>query len=119
MAKGKGQFGGFGGGGASSMQNMMKQAQKMLAEQQKIQEELKNQKLEATSGGGMVTATVNGEGNLIDIKIKPECVDPEDVEMLQDLIVSAVSEAIGKAKEQEDGRMADLTGGMNIPGLNL
>ena len=117
MAKGK-NFGGF-GGGMPNMQNMMRQAQKMLDEQKKIQEDLKNQRLEASSGGGMVTATVDGEGRLVDLVIKPECVDPEDVEMLQDLVVTAVSEAIEKAKAKEEERVNSLTGGMNIPGLNF
>ncbi len=117
MAKGK-NFGGF-GGGMPNMQNMMKQAQKMLEEQKKLQEQLKDERYEASSGGGMVTAIVDGEGQLKDIKIKPECVDPEDVEMLQDLIVSAVSEAISKVKSAEEERVSNLTGGINIPGLNF
>ncbi len=117
MAKGK-NFSGF-GGGMPNMQNMMKQAQKMLEEQKKLQEQLKDERYEASSGGGMVTAIVDGEGQLKDIKIKPECVDPEDVEMLQDLIVSAVSEAIGKVKSAEEERVNNLTGGINIPGLNF
>lgn len=117
MAKGK-NFGNF-GGGMPNMQNMMRQAQKMLDEQKKIQEELKDVRIEATSGGGMVTATVDGEGRLTDLKIQPECVDPNDVEMLQDLIVTAVSEAEGKAKAAEDERVSSLTGGLNIPGLNF
>lgn len=117
MAKGK-NFGGF-GGGMPDMQKMMRQAQKMIDEQKKIQEELKDKRIEASSGGGMVTATVDGEGKLVDLKIKPECVDPEDVEMLQDLIVTAVSEAIGKARSEEEERVGNLTGGLNIPGLNF
>ena len=117
MAKGK-NFGGF-GGGMPNMQNMMKQAQKMLEEQKKLQEQLKDERYEASSGGGMVAAIVDGEGQLKDIKIKPECVDPEDVEMLQDLIVSAVSEAISKVKSAEEERVSNLTGGINIPGLNF
>ncbi|MBQ0105618.1 MAG: YbaB/EbfC family nucleoid-associated protein [Armatimonadetes bacterium] len=117
MAKGK-NYGGF-GGGMPNMQNMMRQAQKMIEEQQKLQEELKDKRFEASSGGGMVNAVVDGEGKLIDLTIKPECVDPEDVEMLQDLIVTAVSEAIGKAKAEEDERVNSLTGGLNIPGLKF
>ena len=117
MAKGR-NYGGF-GGGMPNMQNMMKQAQKMLAEQQKVQEQLKDERYEGTSGGGMVTAIVDGEGLLKDIKIKPECVDPEDVEMLQDLIVTAVGEAFKKVKELEEARVNDLTGGLNIPGLKF
>ena len=117
MAKGK-NFGGF-GGGMPNMQNMMKPAQKMLDEQKKLQEQLKDERFEASSGGGMVTAIVDGEGQLKDIKIKPECVDPEDVEMLQDLIITAVSEAINKVKAAEEERVNSLTGGINIPGLNF
>ena len=117
MAKGK-NFGGF-GGGMPNMQNMMRQAQKMLEEQQKVQEQLKDERYEATSGGGMVTAVVDGEGLLKEIKINPECVDPEDVEMLQDLIVTAVSEAFQKIKALEEERVNSLTGGINIPGLKF
>lgn len=117
MAKGKNPYAGMGGG--MNMQNMMKQAQKMIADQEKVQAELKNQILEASSGGGMVTAFVNGQGDLVDLKIKPECVDPEDVEMLQDLVISAVNEAIGKSKAIQDEQLSAITGGLNIPGLNL
>lgn len=117
MAKGRNNFGGFGGG--MNMQAMMRQAQKMIDEQKKVQEQLKDLRFEASSGGGMVSATVDGEGQLKELNIKPECVDPNDVEMLQDLIVTAVSEAIGKAKASENERVEDLTGGLNIPGLNF
>ena len=118
MAKGKNPFGG-GFTGGMNMQNMMKQAQKMIAEQEKMQEELKDQKLEASSGGGMVNAVVNGQGDLVSLKIKPECVDPEDVEMLEDLIISAITEAVNKSKTIQDEQMSAITGGLNIPGLNL
>ena len=117
MAKGRNNFGGFGGG--INMQNMMKQAQKMLAEQEKIQEELNQKIYEASSGGGMVTAKVNGAGQITDLVIKPECVDPEDVEMLQDMIISAVNQAAAQAKAAEDEQMSALTGGLNIPGLKF
>ncbi|MBP5274998.1 MAG: YbaB/EbfC family nucleoid-associated protein [Abditibacteriota bacterium] len=117
MAKGRNNFGGFGGG--MNMQNMMKQAQKMLAEQEKIQEELNNKIYEASSGGGMVTAKVNGACSLTELVIKPECVDPEDVEMLQDMIVSAVNEAVKQARDAEEEQLGRLTGGLNIPGLKL
>ncbi len=97
--------------------NIMKQAQKMAEETERIQEELHNEKIEASSGGGMVTAVATGSGELLEVKIDPQVVDPEDVEMLQDLVVSAVREALEKATELKNSRMADLTGGMGIPGL--
>ncbi|MBQ9359299.1 MAG: YbaB/EbfC family nucleoid-associated protein [Abditibacteriota bacterium] len=117
MAKGRNNFGGFGAG--MNMQNMMKQAQKMLAEQEKIQEELNAKIYEASSGGGMVTAKVNGSGSITELVIKPECVDPEDVEMLQDMIISAVNEAVKQAKEAEEAQLSQITGGLNIPGLKF
>lgn len=97
--------------------NMMKQVQKMAEETQRIENELGEMRIEASSGGGMVTATVSGKGELIGIKIDPQVVDPEDVEMLEDLVVSAVREALEKSVEEKTNRMQELTGGMNIPGL--
>ena len=117
MAKGRNNYGGFGAG--MNMQNMMKQAQKMLAEQEKIQEELNQKIYEASSGGGMVTAKVSGACALTELTIKPECVDPQDVEMLQDMIISAVNEAVKQAKAAEEAQVSQLTGGLNIPGLKL
>ncbi len=99
---GKGGFGGFGGG---NMQQLMKQAQKMqeqMAQQaQKAEEELENAVLLATSGGGMVSAEVNGKKKVLSIKIKPEAVDPDDVEMLEDMILACVNEALSKADALE------------------
>jgi len=83
----------------------------------KLQAELEEREVEASTGGGMVTARVNGKGDLISIKINPEAVDPEDVEMLEDLILSAVNEANRKSKEMADKEMGKITGGLSIPGL--
>ena len=114
MAKGKG-FGGFGGG--MNMQAMMKQAQKMQESMLKAQEEIAQMESTGTAGGGMVTATVYGDLRVKSIEIDHEALDPEDVEMLQDMIVAAVNEGIANAQAMVDERMASVTGGMNIPGL--
>ena len=114
MAKGK-NFGGFGGG--MNMQAMMKQAQKMQESMLKAQEEIAQMESTGTAGGGMVTATVYGDLRVKSIEIDPEALDPEDVEMLQDMIVAAVNEGIANAQAMVDERMASVTGGMNIPGL--
>ena len=96
---------------------MMKQAQKMQAQILKIQEEMGARSVEASSGGGMVTVTANGKQEILSIRIEPEVVDPEDVEMLQDLVVAAVNEALKKAQEMVAEEMAKVTGGMQLPGL--
>jgi hypothetical protein len=96
---------------------MMKQAQKMQAKIMKIQEEMGERSVEAASGGGMVTVTANGKQEILSIRIEPEVVDPEDVEMLQDLVAAAVNEALKKAQEMMAEEMAKVTGGMNLPGL--
>ncbi|HPQ70480.1 MAG TPA: YbaB/EbfC family nucleoid-associated protein [bacterium] len=101
-------------GGMGNLMKMAQQAQKQMA---KLQEELAEKTIEAGAGGGMVTATVNGKQELISIRIEKDVVDPEDVEMLQDLIVAAVNEALRKAQEMISGEMSKITGGMNIPGL--
>lgn len=98
-------------------QAMLKQAQKMQAKIQAVQEEAARETVEATAGGGMVTATVYGDLRVRSIEIDPEALDPEDVEMLQDMIVAAVNEGIANAQAMVDERMASVTGGMNIPGL--
>ncbi|NLC32351.1 MAG: YbaB/EbfC family nucleoid-associated protein [Clostridiales bacterium] len=109
MAKG-GQFGGFGGG---NMQQLMRQAQKMQENLAKAQEELDLQEYEASSGGGMVTCKVSGKRELLSISIKPEAVDPEDVEMLEDLIMAAVNEALRLGEESREKTMSALApGGM-------
>ena len=109
----KGGFPGMGG----NMNNMIKQAQKMQQQMAKMQEELSEKTVEASVGGGTVTVVANGKKDILEINIKPEVVDPEDVEMLQDLILAAVNEAIRKAEEMVSGEMGKITGGMNIPGL--
>ena len=110
----KGGFSGFGG----NMNNLMKQAQKMQKDMDKMQEELHQRTVEATAGGGAVVVVVSGKKEIKEIKIKPEVVDPEDVEMLQDLILAAVNEAIRQADEMVNSEMSKITGGMGgIPGL--
>lgn len=106
-------FPGMGG----NMNNMMKQMQKMQKKMEDMQVELEEKKVEASAGGGAVTAIVNGKKELLDIKLEESVVDPEDIEMLQDLIIAAVSEAVRKAEEQSEAEMKKLTGGMNIPGM--
>lgn len=105
------------GGGPGNMQSMIKQAQKMQEDMQKAQEELESKQFTATSGGGAVEAVVTGKKEISSLTIKPEAVDPEDVEMLQDLIISAVNEAMRKVDEISESQMNNITGGMNIPGL--
>ena len=99
--------------------NMMKQLKKVQEKMNKIQEELAQQTVEGSAGGSMVTAVVNGKQELISLKIEKEVVDPEDVEMLQDLIVAAVNQAIKKSQDMMNEEMSKLTGGLglNIPGL--
>jgi len=99
------------------MSNLMKQAQKMQKQMMEIQEELADRTVEATVGGGMVTVVANGQQDILSIKIDPEVVDPNDVEMLQDLILAAVNEAHRKAQEMMNQEMGKLTGGLKIPGL--
>lgn len=100
-----------------NMNNMMKQVQKMQANMEKMQQEIEEKEFEASAGGGAVTVKVNGKKQLVDIILKEEIVDPEDVEMLQDLILAAVNEALRIAEETASKEMGKLTGGMNIPGL--
>ena len=99
------------------MDKMLKQVQKMQAQMTLAQEELANEVVEATSGGGMVTARANGQGDVVSVSISKEVVDPEDVEMLEDLVLSAVKEAIRLSREMAEKKMSGFTGGMNIPGL--
>ena len=110
--------GGFRGGAMGGMNmNMIKQAQKMQQEMMKMQEEIQNREYSAAAGGGVVTATVDGSRLLKSVEIKPEAVDPDDVEMLQDLIVAAVNEAIRAAEADASAAMGKLTGGLNLGGL--
>lgn len=103
--------------GMGNMNKMMKQVQKMQAQMAKLQEELHERVVEASAGGEAVTVKVNGKQELLEIKIKPDVVDPEDVEMLEDMIMAAVNEGIRKAQEMVASEMSKITGGMNIPGL--
>ena len=103
MAGFRGGYGGFGGG--NNMQNLMKQAQKMQQEMQKAQEELEEAEIEGSAGGGLVTVTVNGKKEFLGISIKPEAVDPDDIEMLEDLIMAAVNSANEKADEMYAEKM--------------
>ncbi len=96
---------------------MMKQMQKMQKEMTKAQEQLKEETVEATAGGGMVTVVVSGEKRVMDIQIKEEVVDPDDVEMLQDLVLAATNEALSQVDELVNERMGKFTKGMNLPGM--
>ncbi|NTV90257.1 MAG: YbaB/EbfC family nucleoid-associated protein [Clostridiales bacterium] len=104
--------GGFSGFGGANMGNIMKQAQKMQKDMEKMQDELKEKSVEATAGGGAVKVIANGKKEVQEIVIKPEVVDPEDVEMLQDLVLAAVNEALRKADEMVNSEMSKITGGM-------
>ncbi len=111
--------GGFRGGmpGGMNQAAMMKQAQKMQQEMLRMQQEQEAKTFTAKAGGGMVTATVNGKHEVVDIAINPEAVDPDDVEMLQDMIIAAVNEAKRAADAEAASNMSRLTGGMNLGGL--
>ena len=100
-----------------NMNNMIRQAQKMQEEMAKAQEALEQQEHEVSVGGGAVSVKVSGKKELLSVTLSPDAVDPDDVEMLQDLIVSAVNEALRKADEAAASSMSRITGGMNIPGL--
>ena len=108
---------GFPGMGIGNMQQLQRQMQKLQQQMAETQEDLEARTYEATSGGGMVTAVVSGKKQLVSLSIKPEAVDPDDVEMLQDLIIAAVNEAIKQAEETTEKEMGKLTGGLNVPGL--
>ena len=108
---------GFGGGGLGDLGGLMKQAQKMQKEMARIQEELKERVVEANAGGGMVKVAVNGAQEIVSIKIDPEVIDPDDKEMLEDLILAAVTQGLKKAKELAEEEMSKVTGGLKLPGL--
>ena len=99
------------------MGNVMKQAQKLQAKMQRLQEEMAEKTIETTSGGGMVKVVASGKQQVVSIQIEKEVVDPDDVEMLQDLILAAVNDALLKSQEMVTREMSKLTGGLNIPGL--
>ena len=99
------------------MANMMKQAQKLQSQMMKLQEEMAEKTVETTSGGGMVKVVANGRQQIVSVSIDKEVVAPDDIDMLQDLILAAVNDALTKSQEMVSAEMSKLTGGMNIPGL--
>ncbi|MBM7650502.1 DNA-binding YbaB/EbfC family protein [Bacillus ectoiniformans] len=101
--------------GMGNMQNMMKQMQKMQKKMAEAQEELAEKKFEGTAGGGMVTVVLSGQKQVLDIQIKEEVVDPEDVEMLQDLVLAATNDALKKVDDETNQTMGQFTKGMNLP----
>ncbi len=107
--------GGFPGMG--NMNNLMRQAKKMQEQMLKIQEELGQKTVEASAGGGVVTVVASGNKEIVEIKINPEVVDPDDVEMLEDLVLAASNEALRKAEEMVQNEMSKITGGLGIPGM--
>ena len=116
MAKGFGNRGmSMGGMGGGMNMNMIKQAQKMQQEMLRMQQELETKEFQGTAGGGVVTATVTGKKELKTVVIDPEAVDPDDVELLQDMIVAAVNSALKSADEDANSSMQKLTGGMSLP----
>ncbi len=104
---------------AKGMSGMMKQMQKMQKKMMQLQEQIADRRVEGTAGGGMVTAVVDGKLNVVEIKIDPAVVDPEDVEMLEDLVLAAVNQGQQKAQEMVNQEMGQLTGGLNLPGMGL
>ena len=107
--------GGFPGMPGGNMQQMLKQAQKMQQNITRLQAELEAREYEATSGGGMVYVKANGKKELLELTIKPEAVDPEDVEMMQDMVMAAVNEVLRTVEETANAEMGKITGGMNLP----
>jgi len=104
-------------GGGMNMQQMIKQAQKMQRQMEEMQADMANMSLEVSAGGGAVKVTINGEKQITNLVISPDVVDPEDVEMLQDLVISAVNEAIRQMDEAANAQVSKITGGMNLPGV--
>ncbi len=104
-------------GGPGNMNQMLKQAQKMQADMATLQEDLENREYTATAGGGMVEVTIDGKHLVKNIKINPDAVDPEDVEMLEDFITIAINEAVNTAIKTSEEEMGAITGGLNMPGL--
>jgi DNA-binding YbaB/EbfC family protein len=103
--------------GMGNMQNMMKQMQKMQKKMAEAQEELGEKRIEGSAGGGMVTVIVTGHKEIVDVQIKQEVIDPDDVEMLQDLVLAATNDALKKADELTNSTMGQFTKGMNLPGM--
>ena len=108
--------GGYSGGMPGNMANLMKQAQKMQRQMEEMQKELETKTVEATAGGEAVKVVVNGRKEVVEIELKPEVVDPEDIEMLQDLVMAAINEGLRKADEMVNSQMSTITGGLNLPG---
>lgn len=104
-------------GGGGNMQQLLRQAQKMQQDMARVQAELEEKEVTATAGGGAVTVVVTGKKMLKSVTIKPEAVDPEDVEMLQDMVLAAVNEGLRMANDMAEADMAKITGGMGMPGL--
>ena len=111
--------GGFPGGMPGNMTNLVKQAQRMQRQMEEKTKELEEKEYTATVGGGVVTVTVSGKKEVVSVKISPEAVDPDDVEMLEDLIVAATNEAFRKMEEESSAVMSELTGGLNLGGLSF
>ncbi len=109
----------FPGPGGLNMQKLMKEAQKLQAEMARVEEELADEEVEGTSGGGMVKALITCAFEVRAIEIAPEVVDPDDIEMLQDLVVAAVNAGITKARETSEAKMSKLTGGLNMPNMPM
>ncbi|MDQ0216531.1 DNA-binding YbaB/EbfC family protein [Oikeobacillus pervagus] len=103
--------------GMGNMQNMMKQMQKMQKKMAKAQEELAEKQIEGTAGGGMVTVVVSGQKEILDVQIKEEVVDPDDIDMLQDLVLAATNDALKKVDELTNETMGQFTKGLNMPGM--
>lgn len=102
-----------------NMQKMMKQIQKMQADMERVQMELADDRIEGSAGGGVVTAVVDGHQNFVEIRVDRAVVDPDDIEMLQDLIMAACNEAVRKSKQMAESKMAKVTGNISVPGLKL
>jgi len=117
MAKGRNMPMGMGMPGGGNMNNMLKQVQKMQKQMEEMQGELEQREVEASAGGGAVNVKVTGKKQVVELKIDPEVVDKDDVEMLEDMIVAAINEAFRKADEMMESEMKKVTGGVNIPGL--
>ena len=105
------------GGGPQNMNQIIKQAQKMQDDMKALQDELDATEYEGMSGSGVVTATVTGKHDVVSVKIDPAVVDPEDIEMLEDLVAAAVNDAVAKAKKDSEEKMEKVTGGLNVPGM--
>ena len=108
---------GYGSGGANNIQQLARQAQKLQDDMEAVSKELETKEDEATAGGGAVKVTVTGKMELTKVEISPEVVDPEDVEMLSDLVMAAANEAIRAAAKEKEDKMETISGGLNIPGM--